>query len=113
MVDQPPSDPQRQFCEELVQRLLRLSYWDRIHQASKAKAASLDPEGPLLVQRQRWGRGGRRPAFVVVFNTPVAPWAEQLCSCLWLLGQGRGGLTLPWVGWVSPLVHGVQEGCKL
>lgn len=32
VLERPASDPQRHFCTQLLQRLLRLSYWENVHQ---------------------------------------------------------------------------------
>ncbi|MEW5312745.1 MAG: hypothetical protein WDW38_004354 [Sanguina aurantia] len=55
VVDQHPSHPQRQFCQELLQRLLRLSYYQRVHKVLPEQFQGLlgpEPSVPLLPGQQ-------------------------------------------------------------
>lgn len=35
VIEKPETDLQRRFCTQLLQRLLRLSYWENVHQVSE------------------------------------------------------------------------------
>lgn len=50
-VDEPVTSPHRQFCQELVTRLCRLSFWERVAAVLPAKFRTLlgpPPSTPTL-----------------------------------------------------------------
>eukprot|EP00798_Chlamydomonas_sp_ICE-L_P025486 gene25486-11144_t len=64
VVAEPACNPQRQFCSELLARLIRLSYWERVHQLLPEKFQELLGPAPDIPMPQ-----GLKP--------PAEPEAEE------------------------------------
>ncbi|KAG1677554.1 hypothetical protein FOA52_014452 [Chlamydomonas sp. UWO 241] len=60
VADEPPSHPQRQFVEQLLARLIRLSYWERISECVPEKLKPLVGAVPAVMElpAPREGGGG-------------------------------------------------------